>query len=329
MATSGSYNYSVSALTVIQKSLEDLQVVQEGESPTAAQLAKALVSLNMLVKQHQGLEFGAPGQKVHSRQRVNLFMAVGQQTYLIGPGSSDARAAVAIGRTTIDVAEASGQTTLSVAETTDTTTDPTSSKAMATSDIIGVELDDGTIHWSTISSISAGDTVTIADATSDTAAVGNYVWWFTARAQRFPHIESAVIRDENRNDVPLTIYRTQAEYDEGVPSKYQDGRPTCILVEPLLTQTRVTLDAQPTDITDTIVLTVLYPAEDYDASEGSDTLAFPQEAYRFFSWELAFDLSAWAGHWTQQMEMNRQEARSLYLNLNPEVSNAYYQPGGL
>lgn len=328
MAVSGSYNYSLTAAGIIAAAYEDLGMISAGGTVASADSVMALTRLNMIVKQYQGTIDGAPGVKVHTRQRVTLFLAKGQQTYLIGPASTDARASTAYGRTTLDAAEAAGQTVLSVTATTDTTTDPGTTVTMTASDIIGVQTDDSggdDIFWSTISSVVAGDTVTIASAlpTARPAASGNYVYWFTSRAQRFPVIESAVLRNSSRNDSELLIYRDAREYDLGVVDKYADGTPTAILVEPLRIATRVTLNSQPTDVTDQIVMTVLYPAEDYDAT--TDDIAYPQEALRFLSWELAFALAPSVGRWTPEMELNRKEAKAMYLNLNPEVSDLYFQ----
>jgi len=247
---------------VIQTAYEDLGQLSPGVTIAAADETLALRRLNLIVKQYQGRSDGAPGIKVHTRQRVTLFLAEGQQTYLVGPASTDARATTRYGRTTIDVAEAIGQTVLSVAATSDTTTEPGTTITMTAADIIGIEQNDGTIFWSTVSSIVAGDTVTIGAGLDVAAAVGNYVWWFTSRAQRFPYIESAALRNENYNDTPLEIYIVPEQYDQGVADKYADGTPTAMLVEPLRTQTRVTLNSQPTDVSDTIVLTVFYPSED-------------------------------------------------------------------
>lgn len=325
MATSGSWDFSLTASAVIQAAFEDLGLVIPGGTVASASQTMALRRLNMLAKQYQGRTQGWPGMPVHTRQRVTLFLAKGQQTYLVGPASTDARATTRYGRTTIDAAEAIGQTIISVTATTDTTTEPGVSITATAADIIGVEQNDGTIFWSTVSSISAGDTITISSGLGVAAGVGNYVWWFTSRAQRFPYIESAVLRNANYNDTPLDVFAEPALYDRGVADKYADGTPTAILVEPLRLNTRVTLDTQPTDVTDTIVLTVLYPAEDYDAV--TDDIAFPQEALRFLSWELAFSLSPWAGRWTPAMEQNRKEARAMYLNLNPENSALYFAAG--
>lgn len=324
MATSGSYNHQLTAANIVQLAFEDIGVLSVGQTISNERLDLGLRRLNVLVKQWQGTADMANGMKVWSRQHVTLFLAEGQQKYLIGPASTDARATTSYGRTTIDAAEAIGQTTISVTDTSDTTTDPGSTITMTAADIIGIEQNDGTIHWSTVSSISAGVSVTIADAITVAAAVGNYVWWFTSRAQRFPVIESATLLDENRNETELYIYRDPDEYRVGVPDKYADGDPTSILVEPLRITTQVTLDTQPTDVTKQIVMNVLYPAEDYDAS--TNDIAFPQEWYGALEWELAKRCAPTFGRpWTPDMEANWRTATEIARNLNPEVSNLYFQ----
>lgn len=323
MATSGSFNYSRTAAQVIQAAYEDLGVYAAGATISSADSTLALARLNTLTKRLLVQSDLSPGLQVYSRKRVVLWLAKGQQTYLVGPGSSDARCATNFGRTTISAAEAAGQTTLSVTATTDTTTDPGTTVTMTASDIIGIEQNDGTIFWTTISSTGAG-TVTVASGLDAAAAAGNYVWWFTSRAQRLPIVESAVLRDENRNDTALAIYREARQYDVGVASKYADGDATAILVEPLLTNTRITLNSQPTDVTKQIVLTALYPTEDYDAT--TDDIAFPAEAYDYLQMALAKRLAPAKGRpWTPEMQSNLNDALLAWRGMNPEVSDLYFQ----
>lgn len=324
MATSGSWNYSLTAADIIKAAYEDLGVIEPNGTVATADSTMALARLNMLVKQWQGSSDLAPGLKVWTRERITLFLAKGQQQYTIGPASTDSRSTTQYGRTTLSGAEAANQTTLSITSNTDTTTFPGTTVTMTNGDIIGVELDDGTIHWSTISG-TPSTTADIATGLASAAAAGNYVWWFTSRAQRFPTLDSAVLRDENLKDTALSVFREAREYELGVADKYADGDPTTILVEPRRLNTRITLDSQPTDVTKQIVLTVLYPAEDYDAT--TDDIAFPQEWYAALSWELAFRLSPSVGRWTKEMEANRVSALTMARNINPEISNLYFQPG--
>jgi hypothetical protein len=325
VSTSGSWDFSLTAAQIITEAAENLGIISAGETIASADQTTLLRSLNIVAKELQGTADGSPGLKVHLRQRIALFLAKGQQTYLIGPASTDARSSAQWGLTTLSAAEASGQTALSITSNTDTTSFPGTTVTMTASDIIGIELDDGTIHWTTISGTPT-TTATVVDQLPSAAASGNYVWWFTSRAQRFTNIESAVLRDENGNDVPLDIYVDARQYDQGVVSKYADGTPTALLVEPLRINTRITLNNQPTDVTDQIILTVLYPTEDYDAA--TDDVAFPQEWLGYLSWDLTLrGCPKFGKTWTPEMQANYLNAKSRAVGLNPEMSTLYFQPG--
>lgn len=312
----------MTAANVIQAAYEDLGILAPGVSPSSAQSTRALSRLNMLVKQWQGNSDLAPGLKVWTRQRVTLFLAVGQQSYLVGPATTDARASTQVGRTTISADEAAAQTVLSITSNTDTTSYPGTTITMTSGDFIGIELNDHTIQWTTISG-TPSTTVTVNNALTAAASAGRFVWWFTNRAQRFPLLEFAALRDSNFTDTELAVYSQVQQY-ESVVSKFADGTPTAVLVEPLALNTRITLNSQPTDITQQLYLVVLYPAEDYDAT--TDDIAFPQEWYAALSWELAFRLSTPTNRWTQTMEMNRQQALQMARSVNPEMSALYFAP---
>ena len=325
MATSGSYNYSLTAADILEMALENLGIVAQGQAVSTTQSTMALRRLNVVAKQYQGTADQAQGMKVHTRQRITLMLAKGQQTYLIGPASTDANASTRIGRTTLSAAEAASQTTLSITSNTDTTTYPGETLTMTDADIIGIQLDSGAIQWTTITGTPT-TTADVVGSLTGAAASGNYVYWYTSRAQRFPVIESAVLRESAYTTSPLNVYADAREYDLGVSDKYADGTPTSLLVEPLRITTRVTLDTQPTDVTDQIILTVLYPQEDYDAT--TDDIAFPQEWLRPLAWALSLELApAFKVTWTDAMEMNRKESLGIARALNPENSIIYFRPG--
>ena len=324
MSTSGSYDYSVTAADIIQAALEDIGVVADGETVTASDSALCLKRLNFIAKQYQGKADGQPGLKVWTRQRIALFLAKGQQSYTIGPAATDAKATTLYGRTTISAAEAAGQTIISITSNTDTTTNPGTTVTMTAADNIGIVLDDGTIHWSAISG-TPSTTATITVALPSAAAAGNYVYWFTSKPQRFPVLEYANLREDDGTDLPLYIYRDIGEYESN-PDKTADADPLEVLVEPLRLNTRVTFQAQPVEVTKQVILTVLYPAEDYDSS--ANDIAFPQEWFAALEWELAFRISpAFSIKWTDAMQANYMNAMGVARNINYENTSAYFQPG--
>lgn len=323
MATSGSYNYSVTAAQVITAAFEDLGVINAGGTVASADSATALVRLNLLAKQWQGKADMAHGLKVHTRQRVTMFLASGQQQYTIGPAATDNNATTQYGRTTISAAEAAGQTVISITSNTDTTTAPGTTVTMTNGDYIGIQLDDGTLQWTTISG-TPSTTATISVALTGAAAAGNYVYWYTAKAQRFPILEFATLRNSDLIDMALDILEDVQQY-EALPNKTRSGDPMAVLCEPLRLNTRITLDSQPADVTKQLRLTVMYPSEDYDAT--TDDVAFPQEWFAALEWELAFRLHAAYGvTWTPAMQQLYMQATSIARELNPDNVVAYFEP---
>ena len=138
---------------------------------------------------------------------------------------------------------------------------------------MGIELDNGSIQWTQIDGTPT-TTMTIDAALTGPAAQGNYVYWFTSRAQRFLNTEAAVLRDLTEpSDMPLYVYRDVLEY-ENLTNKQDESDPTAVLMEYLRLNTRVTLDAYPYDMRKILRLTVLYPTEDYDAT--TNDIAYPQ-----------------------------------------------------
>lgn len=316
MALSNSFDLTSTAADVIQAALEDLQVVIAGESVDSDDQALALRALNKLVKQWSNPADGSPGMKVWLRKQVYLFLAEGTREYLMGP--SGVRAAESYNTTTIDAAEANGQTVISVAATTN----------MANSDIIGIELDDGSLHWSTVSSFVAGDTVTIAAAITAAAAVGNRVFYYTpVNSQNYLpfrplEVLSAMLREYNSDgeavdSVKLDVYsREQLGAFEEVSNKADMADPTCMFVEPRITQTRITLDAAAENVNKLIRMVVLSPADDLDAA--SDTIAFPPEWFAALEWELAKRIApAFGKTWTQGHQENWTQATTIARAINP------------
>ena len=324
MATSGSYDYSVTAANIITAAMEDIGMLDPGQTINSNDQATCLRRLNFIAKQWQGKADMAQGLKVHTRQRVTVFLAKNQNVYLVGPAASDNNATTTYGRTTLSAAEAAGQTVLSVTATTDTTTQPGTTVTMTGSDYIGIVQTDGTLFWTTIVSTGAG-TVTVTDALSVGAASGAYVYWYTSKAQRFPHCEAAVLRNSDIVDIALPRYTDVAQYEQGISNKTQTGDPINLLIEPIRLSTRVTTDFYPQDVTKQLRLTVLYPAEDYDAI--TDDIAFPQEWFAALEWELALRVApAFGVTWTPAMQQNYAQATAIARELNPENSSAYFQP---
>jgi hypothetical protein len=184
-----------------------IQVGVDGEGLEPEYYQRALVTLNLVM-----MELQAQGLHLSSYNVGYLFLQPDQYKYII----EDENATNEYFQRTIDGAEASGQTVLTVSDTTDLQND----------DIIGITLDDGSIQWTTVSSFDSGAlTVTIADALTDDAADGNYVFNYRTALKQISRIHQTWRRDNYVTDVPITQI-SQQEYDvlpykttnNGVPS---------------------------------------------------------------------------------------------------------------
>lgn len=282
MALSGSFNFTVTAANVIQGALEKIGVVQAGESVDSDDQALALRELNGLVKQWGHPADGSPGMPVWLRKYVYVYLAKGTRVYSIG--RSGDRASEEYYTTTIDVAEANGQTQLSVAST----------ENMANSDIIGIELDDGTLHWSTVSSFVPNDTVTIGAAITAAAAVGRRVYYYTpisegvnSIAWRPLEVLSAVLRNPSDNsDIPLDVYsRMQYSEFDAISDKTSQADPTALFCEPMLSTMRITLECAAANVNKVLYLNCLSTVDDLD--DTTNDLNFPPEWNMALQWELA------------------------------------------
>lgn len=325
MALSNSFDFTVTAADVILGALEKNGVVEAGETPDTDDSALMLRELNKLVKQWSHPADGAPGLKVWLRKTVYMFFAEGTREYLLGP--SGVRATESYSTTTLSADEAIGQTTLSV----------TDGSGTATSDVIGIEQDDGSLHWSTISSGAAGNTPTIAAALTVAASAGNRVFYYTpVNSQNYLpfrplEVVTAMLRyyDTSGNPIdgtPLDIFfREELGAFEMVSDKTASlADPVSILVEPLRTQTRITLDSAAENVNKLLRLKVLSPADDLDAD--TNDIAFPPEWYSALEWELAKRTApSFRAPWGQTSEANWAQATGIARQANPRGYQGGYR----
>lgn len=321
MSTSGSYDYSVTALQVITSAAEDIGVIANGESLDSNDLATMLRTLNLLVKQWQGTSDKFPGLKVWTRQRINLFFAVNQARYLVGPAAGDDRATAAQVVTTLGAAKAANATSVTVASTT----------GMTAADAIGIILSDGTLGWTTISSVDSATGLTLPANSVGAAGTGAIVFTYTAKAQRFVELEAASLRDWSSPgqpiDIPIEVYTDVQQY-ESVTQKLAPGDPTAILIEPQRLNTAVTLNFAAVNVYKTLRMTVIYPSEDYDSATGADDIAYPQEYFAALEWELARRSAPKFGRvWTDDLALHWKIAVQEGVNFNPADTSLYFEPG--
>lgn len=311
MTTSGTTTYSVTELDIYKDALGNLGMAPPGEEIGGDELLICRRKLNMLVKQWVGQADFAPGLKMWTRRRGYIFLQSDQIEYTM-PGDKGAESYVT---TTIGAAEASGQTTITL----------TSATGFVAAMVVGIELDDGSLLWTTVTSVSAPDIVIPAPGLTDTAAAGNRVFAYaTAAALRAPfEIEAASLRDTSGTDQYIDVGQTMTDY-EAIPTKSADGTPSTIYVEYKNGSAKLFLDAAPDDVTKVIRVVYLSYIEDLTAT--TETIDFPQEWYRALGNQLAIDLApTFEKAVSQELKMNRDESLMMARNAHPAKVRMGYE----
>lgn len=313
MATSNSFDYSVTFTDVLTESLEHIGVLHSGETLNANDVVSCRRTFNMMVKQWSGNFDFAPGLKAFQRKIGYIFLQKNQGSYSIGPSGDNA--SLTYVSTTMRVAAIATATTLEVTSTT----------GMTASDKIGIELDSGSVYWTTISSVTDGDTLVIpAPGLSGAVAIGNRIFTYTTKLMRPLYIEQLVIRDTDGNDAPLEPFLTSAY--ERIAVKGTDGTPSFYKYDNTTINGTLYLDVEPSDVTDVLRVTFFVPAEDYDASEND--IAYPQEWFLPLALGLAKLIDPkFANTWNQNLENNFQNALAMARSSYAETTDMYFQPG--
>lgn len=273
MATSGSINFSVSRDDIIEEALMHLGILPEGGAPTANQLTDDSRTFNIMVK-----AWIAKGINLWAVQRITLFLENDKISYTAGTDHIAATDNVV--RTTLSSAAASGASSIVV----------TSATGISNGYYIGVELDDGTVQWTTVNGAPSGTTITLTDTLTGAASSGNVIYVYSTKinALQVKTILQAFLRQSDLTDSPLNIVSRQEYY--GLGNKTSEGSPAQVYLQPNLTSTLFLVYPEPDDETETIELLVQRTLEDFDAA--GDTPDFPQEWYQALCWGLAAELSA-------------------------------------
>ena len=261
MATSGSPAFSANRNQLIIGALRLLRVIraQGAEQLSGRLAADGERRLNGMIKRWQA----DPELHVWTTTEATLFPQAEQARYGVGDSATD-HVTTTYAATTIGADEASGQTALTVSSIT----------GISDNQNIGIQLDDGTIHWSTVNGSPSGSTVTIDDGLADTAASGNAVWAYTSNISRPLKIVDARRYDiESGNETPLTV-EARLTYQSRV-NKTQTGNINSMFYDPGRVTGYINLWQPPTVVTELVNFTWHRPLDSFLAA--GDDADFPQE----------------------------------------------------
>ena len=267
MTTSGRFNLSTTLNELLEETADILQIGADGEPLSGDFLVRARKTLNFMLKAFEG-------QAIHlwTFSTGTLFLTIGQNSYAFG--DSDTHLANDYNETTIDADEAIGQTVISVTSTT----------GFANSDPIGIVTNDNALHWSTISSFVANDTVTIADALTVKASIGNVVYQYTLNSFK-PVSRVSSVRRKETTDYEVPINFLSKEDYEMLPNKKQKG--TVIQTYYERKQPTGTMFVWNPPSSAIPVLRFSYERRIQIMEDPGDTFDMPEDFFEAITWNLA------------------------------------------
>jgi len=310
VTTSGSVDFGHTRTQLIESALRKCGVLREGISATSDQLTTGALALNTVIKALQ-----ADGMPLWAIRESAVFPIHDVNTVTLGP--SGGHAATTYVHTQLNGSHAASATAMTVDSTT----------GMSASDTIGIELDSGNIHWTTISGApGSSTTLTLATGLATAAGDNSHVYTYTNKtvrplkiiqAQRFDYTDSS--------ETPVTIL-SRDEYLR-IGNKTGEGNPNQIYYDPRITAGVLSFFPRFIDGNSTIKIWFQRPFEDMDAA--GDTLDFPQEWESSIVWELAHALAMEHGVPERKMGMIQQKAmfeRQQVLSFGQEEGSVYFVP---
>jgi hypothetical protein len=268
MGTSGTSAFTTTCNELIVDAARKVRAVRGTQTEMNADAMKQWRrGLNQMTKQWQG-----DGLHVWTVTEATLFPQAEQVAYGAGAGATDHITQTYV-QTELSADEASGQTVLSIESTT----------GISNADNIGIVLDDGTIHWTTVSG-APSTTVTIASALTDSASSGNAVFAYTNKIVRPLKIVDA--RRHNivsGDDMPIEMV-SRRDY-LALPQKEEPGTINQMFYDPQLGIGKLKLWQPPVAVEDLVGFTWWRPIEDFSAA--GDNPDLPQEWIGALMWNLA------------------------------------------
>jgi hypothetical protein len=288
MTTSGSYNFALTRDDLVNLAHQHVGLLGEGETCTSSQLSEAANLLNMIVKLR-----AADGMPLWALKRGYILpfsdaSSINTVSHVVSTYDT----------TTLSADAVSGATSITI----------TAAGNTANSDQIGVEQDDGSILWTTISSGGGTTSITLASALTDDASSGNRVYYYTASADRIPArperiLEANVLQVSDSSSWTIDILTREDYYSlgnrtiEGTPSGiYYDATLGSATADPTSASNWYgTIYVYPRFANGDNIIEFTYqrPFQDFDSA--ADNIDFPQAFYLPIMLELAALLGPKAG----------------------------------
>lgn len=258
MTISTSVDWTVTRDNIITYAYRKIGVVSEDGTPSTAQYTHGAMLLNGLVKSWNA----SLGMPLWSLKTAYILPVSGTSQATIGASGGHVTASYAT-------------TTLSAdSATSDTTIDVTAVTGISNGYYIGVELDNGDMHWTTVNGAPSGTTVTLTSGVSSAATSGNRVYCYQTKMARPLRITKAYSKEVASDaDTPVDMI-TSHEY-MALSIKSTESYPTKLYYDPQIDLGVANFWPRFSNGDRIVVIQCVRPLGDFDAT--GDNPDFPQE----------------------------------------------------
>ena len=274
MARSGSYDWSLAGDAIIRGAIRIVKGMggspPDGNKSAAEEITDGREALNMMLKDWQ-----SQGMGLWLNKEIIVFLAYHDGEYSLG--SSGDHATLTLVETELSSSAASGASSIEV----------DSDDGISDGDVIGIELDDNTLQWTTVNGTPSSDTVALDAALTDDCAENNNVYTYTTKSQRPLEVRSASLYHDDGTETPLYMCSRQ-EWDD-LPNKSYNGVPSQVYYDPQLDSGILNVWPRPSTVDNYIKLNCRYPIQDIDAAANDPD--FPAEVQRAVKFNLAVDIA--------------------------------------
>jgi len=306
MGLSGSYDFTLARREIIKEAYEIIGAIEPDATVSTNEEASAVNSLQLLLKDIQ-----SSGLWLHTYKDCILFLEKDKTQYSLGPSGDNAAEESDVVSTTLSDDHSTSATSIKL----------TSGTGMANSDKIGIELDDGTAHWTTISSGGGTTTAVVASGVASAAASGKTVYTYTSKIQRPLLIRDTSCRDSNNVDVPVSI--VSLSHYRSLSNKQSDGdRPIEVAYDPQLTNGILNVWPRTSNVVNRLVFSMKRPVQNVDGY--GQHVEIPTDWLSWFTWELAYKLSFKQPLPLQERMLIRNEADRLKGSLHDYEDTSFF-----
>jgi len=292
VATSNSVDFTVTRDNLVKYALLNVGGIGDGESPSSNQLTDCSMILNMIAK-----AWHSDGMPLWALKEGYILPVSDTNQVLLGP--SGGHATLSYVHATLTASSAG--VTIDIADTT----------GISNTNSIGVELDDGTMHWTTVNGVPTATVITLTSGLASTASVGNHVYAYAAKIQRPLKILEAI--SMNMGNPPNTEVEVQVtthnDFFFTSDTTSESSQALKLWYDPQLINGIVSIWPRFQDGGNIIKIWFHRPFEDFDAA--GDNPDFPQEFYLPLLWQLSWAISPQYGVQLKERTMFLQEAAIL------------------